>query len=563
MSGPRRTGLALAGLALVWTLIIVWVNPAGEFMVNDDWSFVRSLEVWRAEGRLIATGWGFSRAPGGPFLLVHLWWGQLFTHLFGYSLTTLRVAVLTLGVWGSFGLFFLLRTAGVPAGAALLGALTLALNPLYLAQSFTFMTDITFVALTIFALFFLVRGFVRDSRAFTAGGLLLVLGAVCTRQIGIVLLPAVLAAWWRYRPRAFRAVLGLGLGIVIIPWGLGELLLQAAGSTTLLENQAVQQIFRLPLEKGFFDYCFYLGLSLLFNLLYTGFLVSPLLILTGAGEKWAPGGKIVAAGFTLALAAAGASLAGLLTLPASLPGNVIFNWGLGPVLLKDTYILGLTRTFALSPLLCLVIVSGAVLAGGRLVYLLGVDLAAFLRRGVSPETSPGAFGAAVTLLAALAYLFIITLIGFRDRYLLPLFAFVVVWLLLRPRPVPTGRPRSRRAAAAAGVLLLLGVASVSALHDFMNLKRAVAQAHRYLLAELRVDPCRVDGGMEFNGYHCYRPDFQPRPGLSWWWVQQEDYLVALGPLPGYDVVRTFAFRQSWGRQGAVSVLRPAVPAPGP
>ena len=51
---------------------------------------------------MIATGWG----RGGPSVTFHLLWGWLFSILFGFSLTTLRVSVLVLGIAGTFGMFF-------------------------------------------------------------------------------------------------------------------------------------------------------------------------------------------------------------------------------------------------------------------------------------------------------------------------------------------------------------------------------------------------------------------------------------------------------------------------
>lgn len=551
-------GLALLAWLGLWTCLILFVNPVGEFMVNDDWSFVRCLEAWRQDGRIIATGWGFSRAPGGPFLMVHLWWGHLFTQVWGYSLTALRLSVLLLGLLGSLGLFLLLRGAGATLALAGLGTLTIMVNPLYLSQSFTFMTDITFAALMIFALLTLIQGFSRGSITLAGFGLLLVLGAVCTRQIGLILVPATVTAWWlqrRDQPREVGIVAGLAAGLVLLPWLAGELLLRRAGGTTLIHNQAVQEIVRLPLAKGFFDYGFYLGRCFLFTFLYTGFLVSPVLV-GRFGRLWARAGwKRLGVGLTLAGGVgAGAALAGLIRLPVSFPGNVLFNWGIGPVLLKDTYILNLLRAPTLPPVLYLLLGFGAVITAVMLVHLLGSDL----RQLVIHRSPPGGFGATLAFLAALAYLIIVVLIGFRDRYLIPLIILITVWLSLRPGP--SGPPSRWPGWAAGGLLLFLGVASATALHDFMNLKRALAQAHQEIVQQLGVSPCRVDGGMEFNGYHCYRPEFQPRPGLSWWWVEREDYLVALGPLPGYTVVKTFPFPRWGGGEGAIFLLQPQVAA---
>ena len=88
----------LVFLTGIWTAIIFIVNPVGEFMVNDDWAFVRCLESLMREGRLETTGHGPSNAPGGPALITHLLWGLAFVKTAGFSLTVLRVSVLTLGV---------------------------------------------------------------------------------------------------------------------------------------------------------------------------------------------------------------------------------------------------------------------------------------------------------------------------------------------------------------------------------------------------------------------------------------------------------------------------------
>ncbi len=90
----------------------------------------------------------------------------------------------------------------------------------------------------------------------------------------------------------------------------------------------------------------------------------------------------------------------------------------------------------------------------------------------------------------------------------------------------------------------------------MELKRAQKEAVDYLVQEKAVNPCHVDAGFEFNGYHCYDPDFQPPKGLSWWWVHKEDYVLTLGPLPEYDTVRTFPFKRYAGPPGAIYVLKP-------
>jgi len=109
------------------------------------------------------------------------------------------------------------------------------------------------------------------------------------------------------------------------------------------------------------------------------------------------------------------------------------------------------------------------------------------------------------------------------------------------------------------MVICLGLWSTCQVHDFMEMKRSQKQAHDYALQKLGVNPCSMDGGFEFNGYHCYRNDFQPHQGLSWWWVSREDSLVTLGPLPGYRVLQIFPFQRYCGPSGAIHLLQPQNP----
>jgi hypothetical protein len=147
------------------------------------------------------------------------------------------------------------------------------------------------------------------------------------------------------------------------------------------------------------------------------------------------------------------------------------------------------------------------------------------------------------------YLGMITLGGFHDRYLIPVCMFFIVWVV---SDLDLGWEKSfRLSAVLVGLMpfLLLALLAVLGTHDFMDMKRSQKEAQDYLVHQMNVQPCDIDGGLEFNGYHCYSPDFRPHEGLSWWWVQKEDYLITLGPLPDYQVVRSFPFKRYFGPDG--------------
>jgi hypothetical protein len=224
-------------------------------------------------------------------------------------------------------------------------------------------------------------------------------------------------------------------------------------------------------------------------------------------------------------------------------------------LLKDTYLLGIHRTAPLSAPVFYLMVYWAVLAAG---VLLGLVFSSFKKMVAMARSAAGEipFAPALCLLAAVMYMGIITFTDFHDRYLIPVCGFLIVWFVGTQFSEDPDRPRL---AVLPGLvtLLVLGAISPLIVHDFMEMKRTLTKAQQYLVRDLKVDPCRFDGGFEFNGYHCYERDFQKVEGLSWWWVKHEDYLLTLGDLPGYRVVRVFPFQRYAGQAGAVYILQSA------
>jgi hypothetical protein len=424
------------------------------------------------------------------------------------------------------------------------------------------MTDITFAAFSILALLFLHRGVERSRPSLMAIGLSFSLLAILTRQIGVIIPVAFVAASWLHpggRGLGRWRILFLSAGLTLLPWLTYELFLWHVGSTPIVKNQVFQNVYRHVTEKGLSDYLVFLYVQCVHHALsYVAFFTSPVSWLGIAGH-WSHKGFraflwVITAIFLLL---EGAILAGTIDPPVLLYRNVIVDWGIGPILLKDTYILGIPRLSTMPKPLYYLCVYMAVVSA----LILLVEAASFLRlvfrTGDDLRGRARGFFPLFTLLSLLGYLGIITLTGFHDRYLIPACMLAIVWLV-SSRASRASRFAGKGALAVSfATVALLGAFSVTATRDFMETKRAVKQAHDYLMHEIKVDPCRVDGGFEFNGYHCYRPDFTPREGLSWWWVEEEQFLVALGELPGFEVIRRYPFRRTLGKDGVVHVLRRA------
>lgn len=552
----RELAVPMLVLLGVWAAIVLVVNPCGEFSVNDDWSFVKILEAPWSGGKMPATGWG----KGGPSAIVHVLWGGLFRHIGGPSLTVLRLSVLFMGVLSSVALLTLLHLSGASRYLALWGALALVFNPLFLSQSFTFMTDVTFCAILIFSFLLLYLAVERSNVAFTVAGLLLSLLAILTRQIGIVI-PLAFVTTCFLHPRGgdlgrVRALV-LTLAVALVPWLGYEYFLSMAGSTPVTEHDVLRNILAVPESLGPWRYAVHLIQNLfLVALGYSCFFVSPVLALRYPEALSRSPLKqlfiLLTLGFVFLEAAI---LAGWINPPVMLHRNVIFDLGIGPVLLKDTYILKVRRVTGLPPGLFYAVVYCAAVAQVAL-WGLGIQwLRQLMQWQGTRDGDAASFLASLALCAAGLYVGIILLTGFHDRYLIPVCVLIIMWLV-------AGRVVSNRSlhwsgpAPAAVTMLVMGSFSVAAVHDFMELKRAQHRATQYVIDKLGVSPCEFDGGFELNGYHCYRKEFTSVEGASWWWVAKEKYVLTLGPLPDYRVVKTIPFKRYLGSSGAIHVLAP-------
>jgi hypothetical protein len=175
----RNLGLILGGAALVLLL----VSPAHEYPIIDDWNHAVSVQTMLATGRYVAP-------PTMQANLVGLTvWGALWAKLFGFSFSTLTASVLALALAGLLAFYGLARAVGVAPGGALFGTALLGLNPIFFHLSYSFMTDIPFLALALLACYCYVRGIQRAGLGWLVVGGLLAGWAFLIRQFG-VLVPA-------------------------------------------------------------------------------------------------------------------------------------------------------------------------------------------------------------------------------------------------------------------------------------------------------------------------------------------------------------------------------------
>jgi hypothetical protein len=138
---------SLAAIAGVFIAGCAVVHPLRDAPVIDDWVYAWSVE------HLLRTGELRVLDISAIYPLAQILWGALFAQIAGFSFGILRLSTVVLALLGCGALHLTLRELGFSRAMSLLGALTMALDPVFFAMSFSFMTDASFVSVAIMALF--------------------------------------------------------------------------------------------------------------------------------------------------------------------------------------------------------------------------------------------------------------------------------------------------------------------------------------------------------------------------------------------------------------------------
>ncbi len=471
----RGNWIALAA-AVAWYLL-AWsvIHPLANAPVIDGWLYRRAVESFLKTGTIRFAG--FTDAMPVAQVIYGAAWGRLF----GTTHPSLDVAGAALGAAGVAMLFALARRCGAGVWQAALAAALLAGNPCYLFLSFSFMTEIPYVAALLAALLafsiadgphetiwlwvsagfgviaFLVRPFGGAAIAGCAGAILVTdwtraqrpgIGRVeLVRKLvpyAVALLLAALAWYWLTVVRP-------------LPWDLRR------------RASLLLSITRVPLGE-------YVGAGGFGPLLYLGTTLAPLALVQLATirvARWLPLAAIIFA--------ASAILARVY--PAS-PVLATFSCYAGsPFAL---YLYGRPHPLPVSPTEWMLSVLGGAGAASMVVSL--IRTAPCLNRAAT----------AVMFAAAIFWAAIFPLWLFNDRYFLPLVPAGCVLLAAAPMPLS----RFARAVAVA-MALALALASLGEVRSYQRGIAAIAGARDQLLRE-GVPRREIDAGYSMNSEDEYR-----------------------------------------------------------
>jgi hypothetical protein len=569
-------------------LISTWiVSPVGEFALNDDWIFAQAVDT------LLQTG----IYRGHPYLnatfVAQAYWGALFCKVLGFSFTSLRLSTLVLAGITMWGVAHSALALVLQRRLALLSAAVVAVNPVFLTLSYSYMTDIPFLApLVLAGLCFLralkperaIAGQDYYGRAIWGQGNYVLYGncwavvAFFVRQFGLIL-PIALALTlavlvWRKQYRlTTKTVLGF-----VLPWlaAIGILLflktIQDPGTPVFLP---IGHHLHMKVMDGLrhFPVC----------LCYLGLFCLPLGIARG-WQLWRGHDHWSSRHIVAVLAIYSSSLF-IFSLPRLL--SLIIFHGQSPWLNAYSHRLPLLRgpnmiadlafggpvTLPEPDLAPTVHVDDwwwiptlAALFVASLLWGNAIDQLRRLRAAVPFYPLCRIFQAQELFLLLWAVLFVAVAYNpwrlvVPDRYLLPALVPCVL-LLTREMSHYRHQVALRLASLVCGVTLMVALVGQQ---DYLAFQQATWTAGQRLITTHGASSTQISGNASFNGWYNNDLYMQRYHTRSWWesersgkgtWALDDTYRITRVPLDGYqEVDRVIYFSWLGMQQRSVLMLK--------
>lgn len=550
-----RFGVPALVLGVAFAVPLLVVPPTLPQPLIDDWNYQLSVRHLVEDGELWVAPWTATT------LVLQVGWGAIFAWVFGLGPVALRASTLVACFGGVLACHALFREVGATRARALVGALAVWLNPVVFALSYTFMTDVPFLALVSAAAWATARGVRREDLGWLAAGSAFAGLAFLVRQQG-VLLPLVAIGWLLlFGPVRFRAAPWRTAAAVLGPCAVAVAAYyrwRAVSGLPSTQEDYVQSV-RDAGVWGTLDLLWRLGVVGLF---VVGLFVLPLVLgaVRHLPTAWRRAGPVARHAVIVGLVGMAfwarwfAGEHNGRTFPFVPWGSILHEDGLGVLDADGTrpHLLPLWGYAAVATVCAFSVAAAAILVAGRDRV---VTPGARLRSGGTAPLGGLLLALGLGQLAGAVppSLHIRHVITF-DRYYLPLLPFalgLVLWAVRGRRFVP---------APAWALLALLAVVNVLGMQDWLAFKRGQWETAEWLVAEQGVPLRQVDGAVQWDGVHFYEDglahpkDRVARRSGDIWWLYvvapmiDPVYIVAASDRPrdGYVVHATRPY-DSWVR----------------
>lgn len=519
----KKHYLFLGILTIIYVVMLIIVNPIGNFPLNDDWFYGHALLSLLSGTR--------PNIAIQMTLIAQLYWGWLFCLFSGFSFTALRISTLVIGLAGVLILYFISYNLSGSKRFSFLVALLLLVNPLYFSLANTFMTDVPFISFALFSLYFFIKYIDTRKRFFIILAILFTVIATLIRQFGIItaLSYAIIFSLRARQTIKQRLIHFIPFLIVFFILKIVTVWLTHIGisSNAYGGDATIFNFFNDP------NYWTSEILKRLGNILfYFGLLFFPVLLFIGVNLKSLKSNYISIV-FLLCVATA------LIIFYREFPnGNCLrFGYvGTKSICFNQRY----TNTDSLDSnpfsnnitvLTYMIGTSGAILLLINLrAIIIKIGNKLIKTMSITDDIGKYSFIALCTLGFA-ASLFII--LRQFDRYLIPLFPFLCLTII--------SEPLTKRKVSLPVYLfmilfvLIIGLFSSLSTHDYLAWNRARWQAVDYLTKDQTVSMHNIDAGYEVNGWflgfdgrkiNFHLPEFGIMDGNDYklsYWGEEADY----------------------------------------
>jgi len=499
-----------------------FIDPLGNFPLNDDWWYTKTLYTWCNESVLDATGWGYAAK------LPQLFIAKLFVSIFGFSFTVLRFSTLTLSFLGLLFFYLLLENFIIKNRiSAFLISLLLLFNPLYLSLSNSFMTDVPFISFLIIGLYFYFRYKHKQASGAFVISLLFLTAAVLSRQLGLAFVSGILLSEIIFSKKIKLSsvifVVIPALCLFIFEYWMHSKNINSGYTYAFFRTEEWSDLnsFTAPLINFSKRWVYYISLS--------GLVLSPVLIPylfnNFKNKKHLADKKLFV-------------VSAILFIPVILSfknfpiGNYLYDSGVGPETYVDTYILRINLNHASSCFIFNFIKLLSFLGSFGLILIVGNSVKVlWLSRKENTALNHKLLVIYISLL--FYYFFLSQAWAIFDRYILVFSIFIIPVIFL-------SNPKLHLQSRMFKVLLtLLVIFSTFAAKDYLNNNRTKWTVIEYL-QKCKTDNKNINAGYEHAGYYFSN-------SKDWYakWQNKfsDEYLVTQGPLKDYKIINWISYQR--------------------
>ncbi len=522
-------------ITLIWILVILIVNPFGEFTREDDFAYARPVNTLLESGTMQLTDWSSMTLVG------HIWLGWLTTSIFGFSHTVLRLTELFFGLLGIIGIYFLAKEFFDDLLKQIAAVILFGFSPQFFFYNFVFMTDITFFAFFVWSLLFFIRYLKNEKAGSYIIALILGLYAFLIRDLALVLpLAFVFAAAGKYGLKSKRLYLvSLPLLLFVLEYFLYRYWLEQVHGLTANMDFSRNRLMQMLTDPEFLIKN--LIKNFVYSGLYLGFYLSPVAVPVFFNFLKRESKKIR----TFLLVVSFFSAITMMIISFAFPGVqnvmkfVLFIhhypvWHHIPDVHNPTL-----EMINIMPVWLLATASAvSVFAAVSILTILASSLFRQIKSrklfNISPERGPSDM---LIWTFVIYYTLILSQIFF-PRYQIQSIGLLAVILLMTNKEALFRNKIIRAFSFTLAVFIIFS--SISGTRDMMEFGRTRQTALDYLEKELNIPPEKIDGGFEFNSWHLFDWYYKEKD-KNRWWVKDDEYVVVWGKIKNYELLKEYEF----------------------